>query len=75
MDSITDDTFALLSKRVYDMAGTIKDIKVTLNDERIKVKGFKQVSSYPNVDANVSMSKCTSTRRFKPKPMPLALSL
>jgi hypothetical protein len=30
-------------KRVYDMAGTVKDIKVYLNDERLKVKGFKQV--------------------------------
>jgi DNA topoisomerase-2 len=43
METIDDDTFALLSKRVYDMAGTVKDIKVTLNDDRIKIKGFKQV--------------------------------
>jgi DNA topoisomerase-2 len=41
MDSIDDDTVALLKKRIYDMAGTVKDIKVLLNDERIKVKGFK----------------------------------
>lgn len=43
MDSIDDDTFALLCKRVYDMAGTVKDIKVQLNDDKIKIKGFKQV--------------------------------
>jgi DNA topoisomerase-2 len=43
MTSIDDDTNALLMKRVYDMAGTVKDIKVYLNDERLKVKGFKQV--------------------------------
>ncbi|TCD61068.1 DNA topoisomerase 2 [Steccherinum ochraceum] len=42
MDSIDDDAVALLKKRVYDMAGTVKDIKVILNDERLKVKGFKQ---------------------------------
>ncbi|TFY62387.1 hypothetical protein EVJ58_g3889 [Rhodofomes roseus] len=42
MDSIDEDTVALLKKRVHDMAGTVKDIKVFLNDERIKVKGFKQ---------------------------------
>lgn len=42
MDSIDDDTVALLKKRVYDMAGTTKDVKVLLNDERIKIKGFKQ---------------------------------
>lgn len=43
MDGIDDDTNALLMKRVYDMAGTVKDVKVFLNDERIKVKNFKQV--------------------------------
>lgn len=41
MDTIEDDTVALLKKRVYDMAGTVKDIKVFLNDERLKIKGFK----------------------------------
>lgn len=42
MQKIDNDTVALLKKRVYDMAGTVKDIKVFLNDERIKVKNFKQ---------------------------------
>ncbi|KIJ32068.1 hypothetical protein M422DRAFT_185076 [Sphaerobolus stellatus SS14] len=42
MDKIDDDTVALLMKRVYDMAGTVKDIKVSLNDERLKIKNFKQ---------------------------------
>lgn len=44
MTEIDDDTEALLMKRVYDMAGTVRDVKVFLNDERLKVKGFKQVS-------------------------------
>ncbi len=44
MTSIDDDTYSLLMKRVYDMAGTVKDIKVFLNDERLKIKGFKQAS-------------------------------
>ncbi len=43
MTEIDDDTEALLMKRVYDMAGTVRDVKVFLNDERVKVKGFKQV--------------------------------
>lgn len=43
MTHIDDDTNALLMKRVYDMAGTVKDIKVFLNGERLKIKGFKQV--------------------------------
>ena len=42
MNGFDDDTLALLKKRVYDMAGTVKDVKVFLNDERIKIKGFKQ---------------------------------
>jgi len=41
MDTIDQDTEALLKKRVYDMAGTVKNIKVFLNDERIKIKSFK----------------------------------
>ncbi|TFK76656.1 type II DNA topoisomerase [Pluteus cervinus] len=42
MTSIDDDTASLLRKRVYDMAGTVKDVKVFLNDERLKIKNFKQ---------------------------------
>ena len=42
MSSIDDDTYALLTKRAYDMAGTVKDIKVFLNNERLKIKNFKQ---------------------------------
>lgn len=41
MDSIDGDTEALLKKRVYDMAGTVQNIKVLLNGERLKVKNFK----------------------------------
>jgi len=42
MIELTDDAIALLSKRVHDMAGTVKDIKVFLNDKRIQVKNFKE---------------------------------
>ncbi|RDB28584.1 DNA topoisomerase 2 [Hypsizygus marmoreus] len=42
MDKIDEDTAGLLRKRVYDMAGTVKDVKVFLNDERLKIKNFKQ---------------------------------
>ena len=42
MDSIDEDTLALLKKRVHDMAGTVKNVKVYLNDERLKIKNFKQ---------------------------------
>ncbi|KAI0358820.1 type II DNA topoisomerase [Trametes cingulata] len=42
MESIDEDTVSLLKKRVHDLAGTVKDVKVFLNDERIKIKNFKQ---------------------------------
>ncbi|KOS14543.1 dna topoisomerase ii [Malassezia pachydermatis] len=42
MDSIDADTEALLMKRVYDMAGTVRGIKVYLNGERLKIRNFKQ---------------------------------
>ena len=42
MDGIDDDLEALIKRRVYDMAGTIRGVKVYLNGERIKIKGFKE---------------------------------
>ncbi|KAK1227250.1 DNA topoisomerase 2 [Marasmius sp. AFHP31] len=42
MEKIGDDMVSLLWKRVYDMAGTVKGVKVYLNDEKLKIKGFKQ---------------------------------
>lgn len=36
------DFEALVKRRVYDMAGTCKDVKVSLNGERIKVRNFKK---------------------------------
>lgn len=41
MDSIDEDAISLLKKRVYDMSGTVKNVKVYLNDERLKIKNFK----------------------------------
>ncbi|KAH0838728.1 DNA topoisomerase II [Lanmaoa asiatica] len=42
MERIDEDTLSLLKRRVYDMAGTVRDVKVYLNDERLKIKNFKQ---------------------------------
>ncbi|KOS18270.1 DNA topoisomerase 2 [Escovopsis weberi] len=40
-EGITDDLEALLYRRVYDMAGTMRGVKVFLNGEVIKLKDFK----------------------------------
>ncbi|KAI6133866.1 DNA topoisomerase II [Pisolithus croceorrhizus] len=42
MDRIDEDTVSLLKRRVYDLSGTVKNVKVFLNDERLKIKNFKQ---------------------------------
>ncbi|KAJ3018452.1 DNA topoisomerase 2 [Thoreauomyces humboldtii] len=42
MTELDNDIVALLTKRVYDMAGVVKNVKVYLNDERIKIKNFKE---------------------------------
>src|SRR2546423_2709436 len=58
MTELTDDVIALLSKRVHDIAGTVKDVKVFLNDKRIQIKNFKEyVNMYlksTNPDASSS---------------------
>ncbi|OAV87385.1 hypothetical protein PTTG_29452 [Puccinia triticina 1-1 BBBD Race 1] len=41
-NGLAGDMEALISKRVYDMAGTLRNVKVWLNDERIKLPGFKK---------------------------------
>lgn len=40
-EGIDDDLEALLFRRVYDMAGTLRRVKVHLNGEQIKIKDFK----------------------------------
>lgn len=42
MRGIDDDFEALVKRRVYDLAGTSKGVKVWLNGERIKVTNFKK---------------------------------
>lgn len=54
MDRLDTDTVALLKKRVYDLSGVVKNVKVYLNDERIDVKGFKEyVKLYLPSEASV----------------------
>ncbi|CED85182.1 dna topoisomerase ii [Phaffia rhodozyma] len=42
MTEIDDDTFSLLTKRVYDMAGTVRGVRVFLDGTKLKVDGFKK---------------------------------
>jgi DNA topoisomerase II len=42
MTGMDDDFEALVKRRIYDMAGTLKKVKVSLNGERIKIKNFEE---------------------------------
>lgn len=68
MNKIDEDTLGLLRKRVYDMAGTVKDVKVFLNDERLKIKNFKQyVEMY--INSVKAEAEETSGGAAQPKPL------
>ncbi|TPX65567.1 hypothetical protein SpCBS45565_g05063 [Spizellomyces sp. 'palustris'] len=42
MTEMDNDLIAVLKRRVYDLAGVVPNAKVFLNDERIKIKNFKE---------------------------------
>lgn len=42
MNGMDDDFEALVKRRVYDLAGTIRGVKVWLNGDRIKINNFKK---------------------------------
>jgi DNA topoisomerase-2 len=46
MDGIDDDFEAMVKRRVYDMAGTVKGVKVSLNGVPIKVDFKKYIEMY-----------------------------
>ncbi|RKP24497.1 DNA topoisomerase II [Syncephalis pseudoplumigaleata] len=68
MTSIDEDMEALLKKRVYDMAGTVANVKVFLNNERIKIRNFKQyIDLYTNHNSS-SSSNGSNSNGDAPKP-------
>ncbi|KAI5181369.1 DNA topoisomerase II [Nematocida sp. AWRm80] len=42
MTKLDNDFISLIEKRVYDMAGTVKDIDVYFNGQKIPIKGFQE---------------------------------
>lgn len=42
MEGMDDDFEALAMRRVYDMAGTCKDVRVSLNGQKLKIRNFKK---------------------------------
>ncbi|KAM0285951.1 hypothetical protein ACHAQH_001138 [Verticillium albo-atrum] len=64
MDGIDDDLEALLYRRVYDMAGTIKAIKVHLNGTVVKPSAFK---GYSEMYAKAIAKERASEEGIEPK--------
>ncbi|KAG4301845.1 hypothetical protein PCANB_002090 [Pneumocystis canis] len=53
MKEIDSDLESVFKRRVYDLAGCVKNVKVFLNGERIKVRSFKQyIEMYLNSDGS-----------------------
>ncbi|KAK7204117.1 DNA topoisomerase II [Myxozyma melibiosi] len=42
MTELDDDLIGIMKRRVYDLAGSVKNIKVYLNDNRLMIRNFKQ---------------------------------
>lgn len=63
MTEFDEDTVALISKRVYDMAGIIKGVKVYLNGKQIKVKDFKAYVGMYTHGVNLLTSDKKTTKK------------
>jgi hypothetical protein len=55
MEGLDEDIIALFTKRAYDMAGVLEDVRVVLNGERIPISGFQ---SYIKVSGRFPVSRC-----------------
>lgn len=64
MQQLDDDIVALMTKRVYDIAGvTDKRIKVFLNGQEIKVSNFSEYAGlYLKSDENKTLPKITQLK-------------
>jgi DNA topoisomerase II len=69
MESLDADFEAVVKRRVYDLAGCVKGVKVDLNGERIKIKNFKQyVEMYVSSNAKKEAPEGMETLDSVPKP-------
>lgn len=68
MDEIDEDIAGLLHKRVYDMAGTVRGVKVFLNGGQLKIKSFKQ---YVEMYVNSVKAEAAETSGGAAQPKPL----
>lgn len=69
MESFDADFEAVVKRRVYDLAGCVKGVKVDLNGERIKIKNFKQyVEMYIDSNSKKDVAEGMEVLESAPKP-------
>ena len=69
MEGFDADFEAVVKRRVYDLAGCVKGVKVDLNGERIKIKNFKQyVEMYIDSNAKKEVAEGMEVLDSAPKP-------
>jgi len=69
METLDADFEAVVKRRVYDLAGCVKGVKVDLNGERIKIKSFKQyVDMYVSSNAKKEVEEGMEVLDGAPKP-------
>src|ERR1700694_3490054 len=69
METSDADFEAVVKRRVYDLAGCVRGIKVDLNGERIKIKNFKQyVDMYVASNAKKEQEEGMESLESAPKP-------
>ena len=57
MEALDDDIVAILSRRVYDVAGTTRGVKVYLNDTRVPINSFKDYVSLALRDEKTALGE------------------
>lgn len=67
MERMDEDLCALFTKRVYDLAGCVQNIKVFLNGERLKIRNFKQyVELYIQKNESLQQAAAASGQQAPP---------
>ncbi|KAK9243853.1 DNA topoisomerase [Lipomyces tetrasporus] len=65
MTKLDDDLIGIMMRRVYDLAGSVKNVKVYLNNDRLKIRNFKQyIEMYVNaLSGNVTAKEESAVKK------------
>lgn len=67
MSGMDEDLVALFTKRVYDLAGVVSNVKVFLNGQRLNIRNFKQyVELFINKNESLQQAAAASGHQAPP---------